>query len=162
MNDRNWAIASYLFTIAISIFILIFGPSSEIFGIVKPITLFQYAVFVAFAMTVNLYLSKIAKYKNQLLVLGFLFILASGYEVLWNFFFWFSNYGFYGINTDIDSITYNDLRHKFVMPFNISLNITEYEYFKSKPVNLNVNSKLSFLIFFCSLYFVYKLSEVKH
>jgi len=157
MKQDIWLILSTLVLIFSISYGLMSGFTSEILGMIKPITVFQYSCFFTFALLLNKYLQKLNPYKEKLLTIGFLFLLASGYEVLWNFFFWFSNYGFYGINTDIDEITYNDLRHKFVLPFNLSLNITETEYFENKPVNLNINSKISFLVFICSLYFIFKL-----
>lgn len=116
----------------------------EFFDIIKPATLIQYTSFFLFALIVNKlvedYKTWFRENKTTLIMISFFVFMAFAYEVVWTFFYWFSNYNFYGIGTDIDEITYLPIEGRI-----------------SYPYNLNVNSKMFWLGAFCSLYLLLRI-----
>jgi len=138
----------------------------ELIGVLKVITAIQYTIFLSFAFLFNMivgrYKNKIIEHKEFIITIAFFVLMATGYEVLWNFFFWFSNYGFYGIpgtNENIDLLQYTPYQTMNLTFLNATgLNVTGLELvMKTKPINLNIASKLVFLMFFCDLYLLCKI-----
>jgi hypothetical protein len=139
---------------------LFYGFSQQVFYFAKPITLFQYTTFLAFAFSLQAFKENFERdltWKKQVyLIVGFFIAMASFYEVLFNFFYWFSLYNFYGIGTDLDALK-NLLESQ---KFNVTslFNMTNTEILNKTgiyPVNLNFASKLVVLLFFSSLYWIY-------
>ena len=160
MNKKYFYI-SLIFTAA-SIFEfsvgLLYGFTSQAFYFAKPITLFQYTTFFAFAFCLNAFRDSFEKdnRKQLFLIIGFFIAMVSFYEVLFNFFYWFSLYNFYGIGTDLDALK-NLLEGQ---KFNVTslFNMTNTEILNKTgiyPINLNLASKLVVLLFFSSLYWIY-------
>jgi hypothetical protein len=130
-----------------------YGFTSEIFYVAKPITLFQYSTFLAFAFCLASFGEEMKRSQRQqiYLIIGFLVAMASFYEVFFNFFYWFSLYNFYGQGTSLDAL-------KNLVPYNLLFNQTAVQLLRENglyPVNLNFASKISVLILFCSLYWIY-------
>jgi len=141
-------------SLLIFLFLLAIGAirsfTEELLGTVKTITLLQYSCFIFFTFLLEEFIRKYRKwftyYKSVLLKFAFMFVMALSYEVLWIFFFWFSNYNFYGINVNIDTIEHEPSQKL-------------WELF-SQPINLNFISKITILTFFLSLYFFYRVSKL--
>lgn len=142
--------SSLLTFLALILIGVIIGFTEELLGTVKTITLLQYTSFLLFTFLlekiINKYKNWILEYKSIISKLTFLLIMALFYEVLWIFFFWFSNYNFYGIDMNIDTLEYEP--HQKIM-----------ELFPN-PINLNIWSKIIFLSFFLTLYFFYRISKL--
>ena len=139
---------------------LFYGFTSQAFYIAKPITLFQYTTFLAFAFTLQAFRKEFGispDWKKQLyLTLGFFIAMMSFYEILFNFFYWFSLYNFYGIGTDLDALRNLLERQNFNVTY--LFNMTNTEILNKTgiyPVNLNLASKIVVLLFFGSLYWIY-------
>ena len=139
---------------------LLYGFTSQAFYFAKPITLFQYTTFLAFAFCLISFKDRFEKdpeWKKQIyLIIGFFIAMVSFYEVLFNFFYWFSLFNFYGIGTDLDALRNLIEQNKF----NVTalFNMTNTEILSKTgiyPINLNLASKLVVLLFFSSLYWIY-------
>jgi len=138
--------------VAILVFCIIYSIAysltyPEFFGIVKPISIIQYSGFLLFALVLNNLYEKYKPWftenKSNLIVIGMFFLMATLYEAVWTFQYWFSLYGIYGLETDIDEIDFHPMEGRI-----------------SYPYNMNVNSKHFWLWAFCSLYFVLKVSDL--
>jgi len=159
---KNYFYASVAFAIvSVVVFLIgmVYGFTSEYFYFAKPITIFQYTAFLAFALFVTSFTEKLrtSPRLDIYLIIGFLVIMASFYEVLFNFFYWFSLFNFYGLGTDLDTL-------KNLVPYNMLFNQTAAEVLQKSglyPVNLNFASKISVLIFFCSVYWTYLTFSLK-
>jgi hypothetical protein len=157
---KNYFYASVAFTIvSVTIFLIgmTYGFSAEYFYIAKPITIFQYTAFLAFALFVTSFTEKLRNSPRLdiYLIIGLLVTMASFYEVLFNFFYWFSLFNFYGLGTNLDAL-------KNLVPYNVLFNQTTTDLLQKSglyPVNLNFASKISVLIFFCSLYWIYFINN---
>jgi hypothetical protein len=141
-----------------------FTESSFIF--IRPITVFQYTVFLAFAFGLLAFKTRIEKRltlnkKEFYMALGFFFAMASLFEVFWNFFYWFSLYSLSAALSPINNISmmlpYNPVTFQFVT----FLNATEIQTSGLFPLNLNVASKGWFAIFFGAVYWIYFVSKLK-
>jgi len=89
---KNYFYASIVFALAgIAVFGigLNYGFTIELFYIAKPITIFQYLAFLAFAFFVTSFSERLKKSPNLeiFLIMGFLVAMASLYEILFNFFY---------------------------------------------------------------------------
>ena len=159
---KKYLYASIIFAIiATAIFSvgLEYGFTSEVFYFAKPITLFQYTAFLAFAFFVTSFSEGLKRSKRLdfYLIIGFFVVMVSCYEILFNFFYWFSLYNFLGIGTNLDTL-------KNLVPYNLLFNQTTMQILQENglyPVNLNFASKISVLIFFCSLYWVYFIHNLR-
>ncbi|HLC39733.1 MAG TPA: hypothetical protein VJJ76_02520 [archaeon] len=169
--DKNYFRASLVFTAVsiVSIFAGIFyGFSTDLFSFIKPITVLQYAAFLAFAFFLNANRERIERSNNKQfwILLGFFIAMVSFYEVLFNFFYWFSLYNFYGLGADIDTLR-NILQMNRFSIFNATgeLNATEAELLNKiglYPISLNLASKLTVLLFFCSVYWIYFVNNLNY
>jgi hypothetical protein len=141
---------SFILTLFLFLIGLIIGFTKELFSTVKTITLLQYSCFLFSTFCIEEIINKqknwIIRYRSILLKFSFLLIMALSYEVLWIFFFWFSNYNFYGIDINVDTLVYEP-NQKIMEMF-------------PQPINLNFYSKVIFLAFFLSLYFFYRISKL--
>jgi len=159
--NKKYLYASIFFTVlsaAIFCVGLVYGLTSELFYFGKPITFFQYSAFLAFALFINSFKEKLEKSnkKNIYIIAGFLIAMISFYEVLFNFFYWFSLYNFYGVGTDIDALRNLIEQQKFNVTYLFNMtNIQVLNKTGIYPVNLNLASKLVVLLLFCSLYWIY-------
>lgn len=164
--NKKYLYASIFFAVlsAIIFFIgLVYGLTSELFYFGKPITFFQYSAFLAFAFFINSFKERLEKSnkKDFYIIVGFLIAMVSFYEVLFNFFYWFSLYNFYGIGTNLDSLRNLIERQRFNVTY--LFNMTNTEVLNKTgiyPVNLNLASKLVVLLLFCSLYWIYFMHEL--
>jgi hypothetical protein len=164
MNKKYFYISVFFTMLSIITFCvgLFYGFTVELyFG--KPITFFQYTAFLAFAFFINSIKERLEKSdkKDVYLIIGFFIAMVSFYEVLFNFFYWFSLYNFYGIGTDLDSLKNLIERQKFNVTY--LFNMTNTEVLNRTgiyPVNLNLASKLVVLLFFCSVYWIYFMSNL--
>lgn len=164
MNKKYFCISLFFAAISLISFIIgiYFDFASEIMGLLKPITVFQYSVFLAFAFYITSIKERLRKGPIEIfLIIGFLIAMASFYEILFNYFFWFAQYSQYGFKTNLDA-----LRNTFPYSTNITLVISGNDInqlIKSGlyPISLNIASKVSTLVFFCSLYWVYLIHEIK-
>jgi hypothetical protein len=159
---KNYFYTSLIFTI-LSVVIFwtgtIYGFTSEIFYFFKPVTVFQYTTFLAFAFFITSFRETLKKSPRLELyfIIGFLVAMASFYEIFFNFFYWFSLYNFYGLGTNLDAL-------KNLVPYNVLFNQTTTQILQKSglyPVNLNFASKVSVLIFFCSLYWIYFINNLR-
>lgn len=156
---KKYFYASVFFTILslIGFFIgLQYGFSSEVLFLLKPITLFQYSVFLAFAFYITSIKEKLKNGPTYIFfIIGFLIAMASFYEILFNYFFWFAQYTQFGAATNLDTL-------RNIVPYstNITL-IIQGKYLETLiksglyPLSLNIASKISTLVFFCSLYWIF-------
>lgn len=152
MNNKI-IIVTFIVLVFSVVYGMVYGfANSEILGVLKPITVFQYSCFLFYALLITKYIHKIQPYKYKILPFVFLLLLASGYEVVWNFLFWFSNYGFFGVNTNVDKIQYTPFQMLNITFLNMTAPVYEV-----KPINLNVATKVATLIFFTSLYLIFLL-----
>lgn len=141
----------------ISFFVgIAYGFTSDVLFLLKPITLFQYSVFLAFAFHITSIKDRIKRGPTYIfLILGFFVAMASFYEILFNYFFWFAQYVQVGGATNLDTL-------RNIVPYstNITLIIQGKDLQQLAkaglyPINLNIASKISTLIFFCSLYWIF-------
>lgn len=127
------------------------GFTKETMLTIKPTSIMQITGFIILAITINKGRVLIRRMDQEvislLMVVLFVLLMLSAYEILFAFHYWFSLYGIMG--TDIDKIEYNT---KSVNP------LTE-EYFE--PVNFNVLSKIHAFIFFAILYGIYTIYDEK-
>jgi hypothetical protein len=136
-----------------------YGFTSEVFYVAKPITVFQYSAFLAFVFFVTSFSDRMRRSSKLeiYLIIGFLVAMASFYEILFNFFYWFSLYNFYGLGSNLDAL-------KNLVPYNLLFNQTTAQILQKSglyPVNLNFASKITVLIFFCSLYWIYFIHNLR-
>lgn len=162
---RKYFYISILFMIASIITFIIglyYGFASEAFYIAKPITVFQYSAFLAFAFFITSIEDKLKRGPIKIyLLIGFFVAMLSFYEILFNYFLWFSLYNLYGIGTSLDAI-----RNSVPYASNITLVINSKDLqLLSKaglyPVSLNIASKISTLIFFCAIYWIYLIHNLR-
>jgi hypothetical protein len=109
----------------------------------KPITLIAYLTFAGVVLLLEASREFLSKYrfKGLKVVLTFL-AFASGYEVIWNFFAWFSLWTKIGGSLDlIPNVT-----HQYV----------------SLPANFNFATKITWLVFSLSLYGAFFLQNLEH
>lgn len=99
MNNKleKLLFAIFFIIFLIALFLILTNERGyEIAGVVKPITVLQYSAFLSFMFALELSKNVFSKISgrtlNLLTILGFLFILASLFEMLWSFGYWFSNY----------------------------------------------------------------------
>jgi len=163
MAKKRYIIASVLFAIVGAVaFVggLSYGFTNDFLGIVKPITLFQYSAFLSYAFFVAAYKEKLARSnkKEFYLIIGFFLAMVSFYEVMFNFFYWFSLYNFYGFGSNLDAVrNLMSSQRPGILNITSILNITQQQLENTGlyPVNLNFASKLMVLLFFSSLYWIY-------
>lgn len=157
-------------TLAIVVFFLgfftSFTESSSILIFRRPITVFQYTVFLAFVFGLLAFKNRVEKRltlnkKEFYMALGFFFTMASLFEVFWNFFYWFSLYDLSEASSSI-----NDIRT--MLPSNpvtshvvTFLNTTEFQTSGLYPLDLNVATKGWLAIFFGAIYWIYFVSKLK-
>lgn len=137
--------------------------------IIKPITAFQYTVFLAFVFGLLTIEDRIeynltADKKKLYIGLGFFFAMASFYEVFWNFFYWFSIYTA-NSTTNLDNIR-NLILQNITQGLNITsltplLNTTMLQQNGLYPVSLDIASKVCFVIFFGAVYWIYFVAKLK-
>lgn len=109
----------------------------ELLGLIKPITLVGYFGFLTFAFTLSYLKKPLQKIEREyLIIIGFLFLMATFFEVMWSFNYWFS---LVEEGKDIDIIEYQPKRNL----------LTE------EAINLNQSTKINVLWFFMSVYFLY-------
>jgi hypothetical protein len=141
-----------------------FTESSFIF--IRPITVFQYTVFLAFVFGLLAFKTRIEKRltlnkKEFYMALGFFLAMASLFEVFWNFFYWFSLY-----DLSVASSSLNDIR-MMLSPNPVTsqvvtfLNSTAFQTSGLFPLNLNVAAKGWLAIFFGAVYWIYFVSKLK-
>jgi len=167
--DRTFFYPFILFlalALASFIFGLFNGFTDSSFIFVRPITIFQYSVFFAYVFGLlsfkkNTERNLTSKKKELYMALGFFAAMASLFEVLLNFFIWFS---FFSTPGGLSQI--NDFR--VVLPSNPTLksflqylNTTNIQTSGLYPPNLNVASKGWFAIFFGALYWIYFVTTLK-
>lgn len=167
--EKNYFIISFVFAaISIAMFVtgLMYGFTSEVVSVLKPITVFQYSTFLWFAFFVTSFRKELERSKRlqAYLIIGFFVAMATFYEVLFNFFYWFSLYNFYGLGVDLDSMR-NTIQMQKASIFNITnyLNLTNEEMLRRTdlyPVNLNLASKIILLMFFGSLYWIHLIHSI--
>jgi len=159
---KNYFYTSLIFALVSMVIFWIgtkYGFTSEIFYFFKPVTVFQYTAFLAFAFFVTSFRERLKKSPRLEIyfIVGFLVAMASFYEILFNFFYWFSLFNFYGLGTDLDAL-------KNLVPYNLLFNQTTADVLQKSglyPVNLNFASKISVLIFFCSAYWLYLVYSLR-
>ena len=168
MNKKFFHISIFFAVISIVMFVagVILGFTFQFFNFIKIITIFQYSTFLVFAFFITSLQERLrtSPRKEIYLILGFLVAMLSFYEVLFNFFYWFSLYNFYGLGTDLDLVKNLISEHRTSI-FNITgaMNLTEAEILNKAglyPINLNFASKISVLIFFCSIYWIYLIHKL--
>ena len=144
------------------------GFANDVFNLIKPITIFQYSTFLAFAFVLNAFREEIRKnpWKDVLLVIGFFVAMATFYEVLFNFFYWFSLYNFYGLGSNLDSLR-NVVSEQRITIFNVTnyFNLTTTQQLDKSgiyPTNLNLVSKYVVLFFFAAIYWIYFIHDLKN
>lgn len=176
---KNYFYASLVLIAITFIFFIIglfYGFTSEVLVFLKPITAVQYTAFFAFAFFANAFAEKMGKShrKNLYMAIAFFIAMASFYEILFNFFYWFTLYNFSGISTNLDALRNSIMlqQHNFTTLINslnsssilsTSLNASTIEILNRSgifPVNLNLASKIFVLLFFSSLYFIYFLHNL--
>lgn len=165
---KKYFITSLIFTaVSIAVFTvgLWYGFTIDILNIAKPITIFQYSTFLAFAFFVAANKEKLARSnkKDVYLIIGFFVAMLSFYEVLFNFFYWFSLYNFYGFGTNLDAVrNLISAQQSNILNITSILNITNQQLEKTGlyPVNLNFASKLTVMLFFSALYWIYVIHSV--
>jgi len=81
-----------------------------------------------------------------LIIAGFLAIMATGFETLWSFFYWFAILG-QNQATDISTLDSLDYRPQY----NLLLD----------QVNLNFSAKKNVFLLFSSIYFTYFMHGIK-
>jgi hypothetical protein len=129
---------------------LLYGIGFEVLGLVKPVTIFQYSGFLLFAVGINYYRNIFVKMPKEfldlLIIIAFFCVMATGFEVIWSFFFWFSTFiNTYTTSTVVlDALTY--------VPANTSL-YTDF--------SLNFSAKKNFLLLMISVYSVYFLHLIR-
>lgn len=134
------------------------SPEFEIFNSMKPITLVQYSSFVSFALLLEMLRPKLrikTEHRALTLVLVFLCVMATLFEMLWSFGYWFSTYelrvmeGAIENSDTLDTINYTP-----------SSQLREYYFYQNR--SLNQSAKKNTLFFFMSIYLLwYVLREDK-
>lgn len=153
-----------IFLVALSVCLLAIvlnfttSPGFEIFNSMKPITLVQYSSFVSFALLLEILRFKLrirAEYRALTLVLVFLCVMATLFEMLWSFGYWFSTYelkvmgGATENSETLDEASYQP-----------SQQLRNYYFYQS--MSLNQSAKKNTLFFFMSIYLLwYALREDK-
>jgi hypothetical protein len=164
MNKKYFYISILLTIVAVAAFFtgLYYGFTSEVFYIAKPITIFQYAAFLAFAFFVTSLKETLRKSprKELYFILGFFVAMLSFYEILFNYFLWFSLYNLYGIGTSLDAIR-NSVPYANITVILNSQDVALLTKAGLYPVSLNIASKLSTLIFFGALYWLYLVNNLR-
>lgn len=125
---------------------------------IKPISYVQYFGFFAFALGLYLvkgYFEKFPKrVVNILVIIGFLGIMATFFEALWSFNYWFATYNVAVLNGSpagsktLDGLTYSP-----------SPDLRDYYFYSS--MSLNQSAKKNVLFFFMSVYFVFFILNIK-
>lgn len=164
--NKKYLYASIFFAVLSAVIFcvgLMYGLTSQLFHFGKPITFFQYSAFLAFALFINSCKEKLeeSNKKDIYIIAGFFIAMVSFYEVLFNFFYWFSLYNFYGVGTDLDALRNLIERQNFNVTY--LFNMTNVEALNRTgiyPVNLNLASKLVVLLLFCSLYWIYFIQNL--
>jgi len=168
--EKNY-FRAFLFFIGVSFASIVaglaYGFTTDVFRFIKPITVLQYSTFLAFLFLLNANRNMIEKSnkKNFWIAIGFFIAMVCFYEIMFNFFYWFSLYNFYGLGADLDTLR-NVIQLKRFSIFNITGDLNETEVAElSKiglyPVSLNVATKFFTLIFFASLYWIYVFHNAK-
>lgn len=123
----------------------------EFFGMVKPITVIQYSGFVTFALILNVCKPLLLKANKELLmVFLFVIMMASLFEMLWSFGYWFSTYeikvkeGLPESSDTLDTLNYNP----------------EREYIFYKNTSLNSSAKFNTMVFVMSVYFIWFADKI--
>ncbi|MFH0867992.1 MAG: hypothetical protein V1831_01650 [Candidatus Woesearchaeota archaeon] len=158
-----YALENIMFGLSVVLLILflflyvIKGALYEVLGLVKPITLVQYTGFLAFALFLNkirfLFLKMSKKSLNLLIVIGFLFITGTLFEMLWSFNYWFSTYTLDVASGAPENPETLDSAIYFVPPDSV-----KYNLYENMP--LITSAKKNLLFFMMSLYFVYFLNKL--
>jgi len=155
-----------LFFISLAIFLastllhLIGGLGYEIFGYVKPITIIQLSGFASFALFLGFFrkaASRLDKVMlNALIVIAFMLVMGTLFEMLWSFGYWFSTYeleitlkGLPQSSEILDEVVY--------IPSSLNNRIVWNE-----ETSLNTSAKLCTLSFMMSVYLLVFLRDVKH
>lgn len=147
-----------LLTIILTISIVLYkmsGYDYEVGGMIKPATYMQYSAFMLFGLLLFKYqylFLRVSRYwLNIFIIVAFGLLMATGYEMMWSFGYWFSVHSVVDKDnvdkvTSLDSLTFTPTPNKFL---------------ELKSRNLNFISKKNSLFFFMSLYFVYYLMNIK-
>ena len=164
MNKKYFYISVLFTAVALTAFFigLYYGFTTETFYVSKPITIFQYAAFLAFAFFVTSLKETLRKSprKEFYFILGFFAAMLSFYEILFNYFLWFSLYNLYGIGTSLDAIR-NSVPYTNITVILNSQDVALLTKAGLYPVSLNIASKLSTLIFFGALYWLYLVHSLR-
>ena len=108
----------------------------------KPVTVITYLAFAGAVLILEANKERLRKRETRgVRVLLLLLAFASGYEVLWNFFAWFTSWLKNGGSLDLIP----NLTHQYAL----------------RPVNFNFATKITFLIFALSLYASYFLQNLE-
>lgn len=131
----------------------------EVLGRVKPVTIMQYSGFLAFAFLLQITRTIFKKLSplilNLLIIFSFLFVMATFFETIWAFNYWFSNYELSVLEGNPkNSVTLDD---EFYVP---SADLADYIIFDTVPLNLS--SKTFTLLLMIGVYFIFYLVEIKN
>lgn len=165
----------FLIFLVISIAVFLYGFytsfTSNSFIILKPITAFQYSVFLTFVFGLLAFQDRIEKdftldKKKLYIGLGFFFAMASLFETLWNFHYWFSLYTLQGTSSQLDNIKNlimlnNTASYNITSIVSLFANTTSLQNNGIYPINLNLSTKGWFVIFFGALYWIYFVIGLK-
>ena len=154
-----------LFLIASAIFIsglfLYFSMPRgyEVLDRVKPVTIMQYSGFLAFAFLLQITKPVFRRLSplilNLLIIFSFLFVMATFFETIWAFNYWFSNYELSVLEGNPKtSVTLDD---EVYVP---SAVLADYILFDTVPLNLS--SKTFTLLLMTGIYFIFYLSRLKN
>lgn len=126
------------------------GLDYEVLGLVKPITVWQYSGFLLFAAVLHKarpWFNSISEIiLNALIVLGFFAIMATGFEALWSFSYWFASYIKSQVATTagLDQLTYQPIKNLL-----------------ADRIGLNPSAKKNFLFLLMSIYFTYFVHRIQ-
>ena len=154
------------FLIVLTIFLISFYLFSkfkineyEVFGYIKPITFIQYSGFLLFILILRRFKHIFYKHNlNFMIAIGFVFLMATSFEVMWAFGYWFS------VNTIINQEHINSAYYLDTIEYIPSTEFL-YNYFGGKfdeNKNFNVISKKNTLFMFMAIYYLYFLLDIKN
>jgi hypothetical protein len=148
-------IAASVISLSICIIALILNFTTntnfEIFYSIKPITLAQYSGFLSFALLLELVRPKLKlklKYKNIILAFIFMFVMATSFEMLWSFGYWFSTYELRVMEGAVENSDTLDM-----INYTPSSQLREYYFYQNR--SLNQSAKKNTLFFFMGIYLLW-------
>jgi len=153
----------YWFMVIVLIFAIILkfttGLDYEFLGQIKPITMIQYLGFLVFALTINKYkepLYTLLKGNIDLSIILVLFvIMASTFEMMWAFGYWFSTYNLKVIEGLPDNSNTLD-----TLVYTPTENSRWFYQYSNK--SLNTSAKMTTMLFMMAIYSLIVLLEFKY